>query len=95
MALGGSEAHQRFMEVAAIEPGGSPESGPVTSLIRRGLELVRAEFEDRTWQAFWLATVGQQSSTEVAQKMGMTSGAVRQAKYKVLRRLRQELGDAE
>jgi DNA-directed RNA polymerase specialized sigma24 family protein len=35
------------------------------------------------------------SSPEVAQQLGMTIGAVRQAKYKVLRRLRQELGDAE
>jgi RNA polymerase sigma-70 factor, ECF subfamily len=95
VALGGSDAHQRFMEVAAIEPGDSPESGPVTSLIRRALELVRSEFEDRTWQAFWLATVEQQSSSDVAQKLGMTPGAVRQAKYKVLRRLRQELGDTE
>lgn len=95
VAMGGSEAHLRFMEVAAMEPGDSPESGPVSSLIRRALELIRAEFEDRTWQAFWLMAVGQQSSTEVAQKMKMTPGAVRQAKYKVLRRLRQELGDSE
>ena len=93
--MGGTEAHLRFMEVAAMEPGDAPQSGPVTSLIRRALELIRTEFEDRTWQAFWLMTVGQNSSTEVAQKMKMTPGAVRQAKYKVLRRLRQELGDSE
>ena len=95
VAMGGTDAHRRFMEVAEIEVEVSPDSGPIASLIHRALDLIRVEFEDRTWQAFWLAAVGQQRSGEVAQQLGMTSGAVRQAKYKVLRRLRQELGDVE
>ncbi len=48
-----------------------------------------------TWRAFWLCAVEHQSSGEVARQLGMTPGAVRQAKYKVLRHLREELGDAE
>lgn len=95
VAMGGSDAHQRFMEVAEAQSAVSPESGPLVDLVHRALKFIRAEFEDHTWQAFWLAAVGQQSSAEVARQLGMTPGAVRQAKYKVLRRLRQELGDAE
>lgn len=62
---------------------------------RRGLELVRAEFEERTWQAFWRVTVDSRSPADVAQELGMTVAAVHQAKYRVLRRLRQQLGDLE
>ena len=62
-------------------------------LLHRALELVRGEFEDRTWRAFWAGVVQQQSSVEIAARLQTTPGAVRQAKYKVLRRLRSELGD--
>jgi RNA polymerase sigma-70 factor (ECF subfamily) len=93
-AAGGSSAHQRFMEVAADMPESTAEQCPLSALLHRGLERIRAEFEDHTWQAFWLTTVGSLASTEVAQRLDMSPGAVRQAKYKVLRRLRLELGDA-
>ena len=95
VAFGGSEAQQRFMQLAADQPRSSVGPGPLGGLLRRALDLIRGEFEDRTRQAFWLATVQQQSSADIAQRLGTTPGAVRQAKYKVLRRLRQELGDLD
>ncbi|OHB69902.1 MAG: hypothetical protein A2V70_00295 [Planctomycetes bacterium RBG_13_63_9] len=95
IARGGTDAHQRFLEVAEIQSRDSPNSGPVVGLVHRVLELIRVEFEDRTWQAFWLVAAKHYSSRDVAQQLGMSIGAVRQAKYRVLRRLRQELGDAE
>ncbi len=95
LAVGGSEAHQRFMEVAEDESSAGGGESPFVGLVHRALALVRNEFEDRTWRAFWLSTVAQQSSSEVAARLGVTPGAVRQAKYAVLRRLRQELGDVE
>ena len=38
-------------------------------------------------------TVDEQPSTAVAAELGMTANAVRMAKSRVLRRLREELGD--
>ncbi len=61
------------------------------ALVRRAAELVRNEFEARTWQAFWLVTVEDRSTDDVAVQLGISTGAVRQAKYIVLRRLRDEL----
>lgn len=58
---------------------------------RRAIELIRAEFEDRTWRAFWLTAVEGRLAAEVGAELGMAKGAVRQAKYRVLRRLREEL----
>jgi RNA polymerase sigma-70 factor (ECF subfamily) len=95
LAAGGTDAHQRFMDIAADDSQIAGELNPFAGVVHRALGLIRAEIEDRTWQAFWLAAVGQQSTAAVAQQLGMTPGAVRQAKYKVLRRLRQELGDVE
>jgi RNA polymerase sigma-70 factor (ECF subfamily) len=55
--------------------------------------LIRDEFEEQTWQAFWLTTVEDRSSTDAAVALGMSAGAVRKAKARVLHRLRQEFGD--
>jgi len=92
-AYGGTDAKRRLTEVAEEEISAQP--GPLGRLCRRALELIRAEFEDRTWQAFWLATIDQWSSTDVARQLGISSSSVRQAKCRVLRRLRQEMGDVE
>ena len=58
---------------------------------RRALELIRAEFEERTWRAFWRTTIDERPSPEVAAELGMTKQAVRQAKCRVIRRVREEL----
>jgi len=57
------------------------------------LELVRGEFEERTWQAFWRAAVQGQAPADIATDLGMSPAAVRKVKSRVLRRLREELGD--
>jgi RNA polymerase sigma-70 factor, ECF subfamily len=95
IAIGGTDAHQHFLEVAEIQSSDSPNSVPLVGLTHRVLDFVRAEFEERTWKAFWLVVVDNRPSAEISRQLGMTVGAVRQAKYKVLRRLRQELGDME
>lgn len=90
-AIGGTDAKQRLAEIAA---GDEDESTVVTerqALARRAAEMVRQEFEPRTWQAFWMTAVEHRSAVEAAEQLGMTAGAVRQAKYMVLRRLREEL----
>ena len=62
-------------------------------LFGRALELIRGEFEERTWQAFWLTAVEDRAAGDVALELGMSPGAVRVAKSRVLRRLREELGE--
>ena len=60
-------------------------------LYEQALELVRNEFEDRTWQAFWRSVVEGQSPSMIANDLAVTPAAVRQAKSRVLRRLKQLL----
>lgn len=52
-------------------------------------EKARSEFQDSTWQAFWLTAVDNQSASSVAEKLDLSVGAVYVAKSRVTARLRQ------
>ncbi len=60
-------------------------------LSQRAVELVRAEFEQHTWEAWWKTAVEGRPAADVAAEMGMSLAAVYKAKSRVLLRLRQEL----
>jgi RNA polymerase sigma-70 factor (ECF subfamily) len=62
-------------------------------LHRRALELVRREFEERTWHAFWQTVAEGRPSADVAAELGVTPAAVRKARSRVLRRLKAQFGD--
>lgn len=59
----------------------------------RALELIRNEFEDRTYQMFWSATADGRSTAEIAADFQVSQAAVRMAKSRVLTRLKQLLPD--
>jgi RNA polymerase sigma-70 factor (ECF subfamily) len=60
-------------------------------LVRRVLELMKPEFQPLTWRAFQAYALEGQRAAQVAADLGMSTGAVRAAKFRVLCRLRQEL----
>jgi RNA polymerase sigma-70 factor (ECF subfamily) len=95
-AAGGSAAQRQLAEVLADE-GTTSASGTAPSetaaLLHRALALVRGEFEERTWQAFWRVTVEGQAPAEVARALGLSVNAVYIARSRVLRRLRDEFGE--
>ena len=93
-ALGGTDAYGRLLDVAETpEPSLSPSMEREPLLSRRMLDLVRTDFEPSTWEAFWRIVVDGQSPAEVAEALGLSPAAVYMAKSRVLRRLREELGD--
>src|SRR5439155_5324722 len=78
--------------VAAPEPADSLwEAEYRRHVIGRAVEVMQAEFEPRTWQAFWAVTVEGRPPAEVAAALGMTVAAVYAAKHRVTRGLRTEL----
>ena len=93
-ATGGSEARQHLEELPELPDalgGDEPGTGTSTILVHQTLELVRAEFEPKTWQAFWQTAVEARNPAEVARDLRMTVGAVYVAKSRVLRRIREQL----
>lgn len=55
--------------------------------------MIRGEFEEKSWQAFWLVTMEDRSADQAAEQLGMTRNAVYIARSRVLRRLRDLLGE--
>src|SRR5262249_9135205 len=93
---GGTEILTQPQEVTApaAEPvGDEDEKTETDGLCRRALELVRGEFEERTWQMFWLTFVDERSAVDIAAELGITPAAGRKAKSRVLRRLKEEVAD--
>ncbi len=91
-AAGGTDARQLLETVPENEPAdatGVQEHG----LLHRALELIRPEYEERTWKAFWRLTVDGVSAPDVVKEIGMAANAVHQAKFRIIRRLREEMGE--
>jgi RNA polymerase sigma-70 factor (ECF subfamily) len=60
-------------------------------LARQLLVIMQAEFAPATWKACWECAVEGRSAVEVGRELGLSAGAVRAAKFRVLCRLRREL----
>ena len=46
-------------------------------VLEQALELIRGEFEEATWQAFWKTVMEDQSPRQAAKQLGATPNAVR------------------
>jgi RNA polymerase sigma-70 factor (ECF subfamily) len=60
-------------------------------LFGRAIQLMRSDFDEKTWKACWAIVVEGKSGANVAKELSMSVDAVYAAKSRVLRRLRQEL----
>jgi RNA polymerase sigma-70 factor (ECF subfamily) len=58
----------------------------------RLLALVEPDFTPSTWQAFTAFALEGRPAAQVAGELGMSESAVMQAKFRILRRLREEAG---
>jgi RNA polymerase sigma-70 factor (ECF subfamily) len=94
---GGTDALLRLQAVPGGEDTAMPEeedpAEELSGLRRRALELVRSEFQERTWQFFWQTVVEGRSPVDIAADAGVSPAAVRVAKSRVLHRLKEEFGD--
>jgi RNA polymerase sigma-70 factor (ECF subfamily) len=93
-AQGGTSAGLLFSEVPEMNHlDEEKDDEELKALYRRALELVQGEFQEKTWRAFWRVAVDGVDTTLIATELGMSVVSVRQSKSRVLRRLREELGD--
>ena len=97
IAWGGPESQAMFDELAS---GDCPVSAEFDRELRRSIfqrasEVVRQEQSPKAWQAFWQTAVDGKSPAVVAQELGMSDGAVRVAKCRVLARLKDVVRELE
>ncbi len=63
------------------------------SRIRWAAELVREEFIETSWRAFWMTTLDELSVTEAAEQLKISIGSVYAARSRIMRRLQQVARD--
>jgi RNA polymerase sigma-70 factor (ECF subfamily) len=83
---------QRVPEGAVAEPDREEAQQEERFLFQKAVVTVRAEFSEHHWQMFWRMAVDRQPAPAVAAEFATTPAAVRQAKARVLRRLREAVG---
>jgi len=96
-ATGGTEAAIQMQQIPDLALDDLPEFADdplVDELLLKALDSIRGEFQERTWQAFWLVVIEGRTAGDAGADLDMKPGAVRVAKSRVLMRLRRELGDA-
>ena len=94
LPVGGSGAMGRLQDLPdTLADGADEEAAEVSQLYRRAVGHVRGEFQPYTWDIFWRVVIDGCSPTALAEELGTTPAAVRQAKSRVLRRLKQEMGE--
>ena len=109
LATGGSTAMMQIAEIEAAPPTDFDQSADAsaatdgdasmrhseeTFIAQRTLQIVRKEFREKTWQAFYRTAIEDCTSQQAADELGMTALAVRKAKSRVMQRLKDALSDA-
>lgn len=97
VARGGTDACEQIQQIPEPlfpdEESAADQDADRAELLSRALQMVKGDFEETTWQAFWLSAVDGQTTASIAKKLQMQKNAVRQAKFRVMRRMRDEFGE--
>ncbi|RPI87582.1 MAG: sigma-70 family RNA polymerase sigma factor, partial [Planctomycetaceae bacterium] len=91
-------------DVQAILESQASDNDPETGLLRLeyrrevfrwAARQIRREFQDQTWQAFWLSAVDGWEVERVARHLGKNSGSIYAARSRVMRRLQEKIAEYE
>lgn len=92
-AEGGTQAMLNWQSMADPIEASLSGDNLEGEISRRVMDLVRSEFEERSWLAFKKTAVEGRYPSAVAEELGMSLASVYQAKSRILRRLRQQLNE--
>lgn len=92
----GGTAHEALLQHLP-EPLPSDDVGSrqleQVQVLHAALRVIEHDFQETTWTAFWRTVVEQHATDEVARDLGMKPKAVRQARHRVMQRLREAFGE--
>ncbi|NND99365.1 MAG: sigma-70 family RNA polymerase sigma factor [Pirellulaceae bacterium] len=92
---GGTDAQLRIAEVADPFDEESEEQAASEDafIVQRAMDLIKDEFDPRNWKAFEQVALHERSPTDVATELDVAPQTIRQANYRIRRRLRLVLED--
>ncbi len=90
---GGSAAFEKLHAVPDDNPSASAEWDAAfeRQLFLYAADIIRADFSETTWQAFWRTAVEGQTGRDVAQQLELTPAAVYLARSRVMQRLKEQV----
>jgi RNA polymerase sigma-70 factor (ECF subfamily) len=94
--VGGSDAltlAQQVVDPDSVDADPETDTAESALLYRRAVDLIRAEFQEKTWRAFQAVAVEGRAPREVAAELGMSVGAVYSARSHIRKRLHDEFAD--
>ncbi len=91
--VGGTTAQTRVLELADPEDIPWQPDQLRREAFQQAVRLLKGDFRESTWRAFWMSVVQNMSTADVAAELKMTEQAVRTARSRVRNRLIDELGD--
>lgn len=80
-------------QVPVTEPLSDDQMTSQQLLLNSAIAILEPTFDARTWRAFWDLAVKGRSAKDISEELQMSSNAVRQAKFRVSRKLRELLND--
>jgi RNA polymerase sigma-70 factor (ECF subfamily) len=94
LAMGGTEIDQLLAQLAdpTSDLARQWDQDHDKYVFQKLLAIVEGDFEPGTWQAFIRFAVEGRTAAQVAGELGVTESAVVQAKFRILKRLREEAG---
>lgn len=96
IGVGGDDAQTYLQSLAGPSSDDQSEQAlaeETSMLYRRAVELIRGEFSELDWQAFYRVVVEGQRPRDVAQDLVSSINSVYLAKSRILRRAREEFAD--
>ena len=95
LAMGGPETDQLLAQLAdpTSDLARQWDQDHDRHVFQKLLAIVEGDFEPGTWQAFTRFAVEGRPAAQVALELGVTESAVVQAKFRILKRLREEAGE--
>lgn len=93
VAVGGSDYLNLMNTFCAVDDSTDGAWCPPAVVVSRALQLIKADFQEKTWKAFELVEFQRLSNQEAGQQLGLAAGAVRQATFRIRQRLKAEIED--
>lgn len=100
IAAGGSsnqrrvyQAPDRLSESISLDDPEPTFAEDLSELTSRALAMVQRQVAPQTWQAFWRTVIDGVPTHQAASELNLSVASIRQARSRVLRRLREQLGD--
>ena len=92
---GGSDAQQHLANVAEplAEESVDDANEENALIVQRAMELIRSDFNSENWRSFQMVVVDGRAAVDVANELNVNVQKIRQANYRIRRRLRLVLQD--